>query len=112
MNVDPASGDSNEVSVVSDALPTMKLRVTTSSKELKAADVAKQRQDVEAEAKDAAQGYLVPSLKRSTQPDDIIIVYYITLYYIILCYTILYLIHSTMTLMFMCFMRIEGCANS
>ena len=59
--VDPAAaGESNDVSVISSDPKSagMKLKVSTSNKDVKPAEVAKHRQDIETEAKEGAVGYL------------------------------------------------------
>jgi len=59
--IDPtAVSDSNDVSVISSDPKSagMKLKVSTTNKDVKPAEVAKHRQDIEAEAKDGAVGYL------------------------------------------------------
>ncbi|CAE7215008.1 unnamed protein product [Symbiodinium natans] len=60
VQVDPASSGMDEVKVISSdpKAEGMKLRVSSSSKELKAEDTAKQRREIETETKDAAVGYL------------------------------------------------------
>eukprot|EP00435_Cladocopium_sp_Y103_P055618 s618_g18.t1 len=59
--IDPSAvSDSNDVSVISSDPKSagMKLKVSTTNKDVKPAEVAKHRQDIEAEAKDGAVGYL------------------------------------------------------
>lgn len=58
--VDPATPETTEVSVIgSDPnSEVVKLRVSTASKEVKPEEAQKQRQEIEAETKDAAVGYL------------------------------------------------------
>eukprot|EP00438_Fugacium_kawagutii_P028580 Skav221631 [mRNA] locus=scaffold2627:211070:233093:+ [translate_table: standard] len=56
--VDPAAPTTEEVNAISGESETVKLRVSMSNRELKPEEVAKQRQEIETETKDAAVGYL------------------------------------------------------
>jgi len=60
VQVDPECGSTDEVKVISSdpRAEGMKLRVSSNGKEMKAEDTQKQRQEIEAETKDAAVGYL------------------------------------------------------
>lgn len=58
--VDPATALTEEVNVISadSNADLVKLKVSTANKDIKPEDAAKQRQEIEAETKDAAVGYL------------------------------------------------------